>query len=363
MTPFFHFGTVGSPISTPSKPGGSLGAILHLSSLGFGALELGWVQSVRISPETCAVIKDSASIYSVAISVHAPYFINLNANDEEWPQSRKRLMDAAWYGFLAGATDVVFHPGSYFGQPASAVLPTVLKRLSGCVDELISRDIDIILRPETMGKSAMLGSLEDTLEMSQLPGVLPCLDFAHLHARSGDGSVNGYDSWTKILDQYAASLGKNRLQSLHIHLSGIKYGLKGEQNHLPIRECDLDIKGLFNALKDHDCAGRILCESPIMEEGSLWSVWVGFAIYGFFAGGFNALAKAIISDTAPLELKATAYGIYYTFVGIATLVSLALGGIVWDRFGSTPLFTFSSLGALLLAALLYRMRQRLLHIE
>lgn len=100
-----------------------------------------------------------------------------------------------------------------------------------------------------------------------------------------------------------------------------------------------------------------------MAQGSIWSVWVGFAIYGFFAGGFNALAKAIISDTAPLELKATAYGIYYTFVGIATLASLALGGIVWDRFGSAPLFTLSSLGALLLAALLYRMRHRLLHIE
>jgi deoxyribonuclease IV len=248
---------------------------LHLSALGFNALELGWVQSVRVSPETCALIKDAASSHSVAISVHAPYFINLNANEEEWPKSRKRLMDAAWFGFLAGATDIIFHPGSYFGQPVDLVLTTATNRLSSCVEELISRNITITLRPETMGKSAMLGSLEDTLEMSRLPGVLPCLDFAHLHARSGDGSVNGYGSWNRILDQYAASLGNEQLQFLHIHLSGIEYGLKGEKNHLPIRESDMDIHGLFKALKNHGCSGRILCESPLMEEDAAYlkSLW------------------------------------------------------------------------------------------
>ncbi|HEX5710196.1 MAG TPA: MFS transporter, partial [Sulfuricurvum sp.] len=97
-----------------------------------------------------------------------------------------------------------------------------------------------------------------------------------------------------------------------------------------------------------------------MASGSILGTWIGFGIYGFFAGGFNALAKAIISDTAPLELKATAYGIYYTCVGVATLISLALGGVVWDTFGSTPLFLFSSACALGLGALLYLKRELLL---
>jgi deoxyribonuclease-4 len=105
------FGTVGSPISTPPKPGGSIGAIDQLATLGLDALELGWVQSVRVTETTCAIIKKRAEDKQIALSVHAPYFINLNANDEEWPKSRKRLMDAAYFGFLAGATDIVFHPG------------------------------------------------------------------------------------------------------------------------------------------------------------------------------------------------------------------------------------------------------------
>ena len=266
----FRFGTVGSPISTPKKPGGSVGAIIQLRELDLGAFELGWVRSVRVSEATCEKIKSKDKEQDVLLSVHAPYFINLNADEEEWPKSRKRLMDAAHFGNLAGATEIIFHPGSYFGNPPEEVLPIAIKRLQGCVDELRAAGNQVTLRPETMGKSAMLGSLEDTLAMSKaIEGVEPCLDFAHLHARPGDGSVNTYDEWSSYLEKYGKALGKKALKRLHIHLSGIEYGPKGEKNHLKLEEADLDLEALLRALKDHDCAGRILCESPIMEEDAL----------------------------------------------------------------------------------------------
>lgn len=266
MVQSFRFGTVGSPESTPKRPGGSVGAVQRLRELGLEALELGWVQSVRVSEETCAAIQAAASEQDIAISVHAPYFINLNAEPEEWPKSRKRLMDAAYYGNLAGATDIIFHPGSYFGKPAEDVLPLAIQRLQGCVDELKTAGNPVILRPETMGKTAMLGSLEDTLAMSAaIPGVLPCLDFAHLHARMGDGSMNTYAEWSKALELYGKALGDNALKKLHIHLSGIEYGAKGEKNHLPVAEADIDVKAIFKALRDFGCRGRILNESPLLE--------------------------------------------------------------------------------------------------
>lgn len=274
----FAFGTVGSPISTPKKPGGSVGAVQQMAALGLSALELGWVQSVRVSEETCAAIQKTAKESGIAISVHAPYFINLNGTEEEWPKSRKRLMDAAYYGNLAGATDIIFHPGSYFGNPSAQVLGIAIPRLRECVNELRANKNPVILRPETMGKSAMLGSLEDTLAMSQaIPGVEPCLDFAHLHARAGDGSMNSLAEWTQVLSQYAKALGEGSLQRLHIHMSGIEYGTKGEKNHLPVAESDFNLKGLFKALANAQCAGRILCESPILEEDALYmkQVWEG----------------------------------------------------------------------------------------
>ena len=281
MTLPFIFGTVGAPISTPKKPGGSVGAIQTLASLELFALELGWVQSVRVTEATCRQIRETAEAHSVALSVHAPYFINLNATDDEWPNSRKRLMDAAHYGNLAGATDIIFHPGSYFGQPAGEVVEKAVLRLKDCVVKLREAGNLVTLRSETMGKVAMLGSLEDTLTFSlQIPGVEPCLDFAHLHARAGNGSMNSENEWGMVLDQYAAALGEEALKRLHIHLSGIEYSEKGEKNHLKLAESDLDLRGLFTALHKKDCAGRILCESPAMEDDALymrnlWSEWFG----------------------------------------------------------------------------------------
>ena len=263
----FQFGTVGSPLGTPKKPGGSVGAIEFSRSIGLNTLELGWVQSVRVTEATCALIRAMAVEQAVSLSVHAPYFFNLNATDEEWPKSRKRLMDAAHYGNLAGATDIIFHPGSYFERPPKDVLKVAIPRLKDCVKELRKAKNPVTLRPETMGKSAMLGSLEDTLAMSAaIKGVQPCLDFAHLHARPGDGTMNTVKEWTRLLEAYRAALGKEALKSLHIHLSGIEYGPKGEKNHLALGKSDLKLNALLEVLNAFDCAGRILCESPIMEE-------------------------------------------------------------------------------------------------
>jgi deoxyribonuclease-4 len=116
----------------------------------------------------------------------------------------------------------------------------------------------------------MLGSFDDALQMSQaIPGVAPCIDFAHLHARPGDGSMNTHEEWSRLLEAYGRALGGEALQRLHIHLSGIEYGPKGERNHLPVAEADLDIAAIFQALKDFGCAGRILCESPEMEDDAI----------------------------------------------------------------------------------------------
>jgi deoxyribonuclease-4 len=279
----FRFGTVGTPKNTPKPPGGSVGGIHYLQELGLRALELGWVRSVRVSDATAAGIKKAGEEKDIAISVHAPYYINLNADDEEWPKSRTRLMDSARAGYASGATDIVFHPGSYFGKPPAEVLAIAIPRLEECVRELRQEGNPVVLRPETMGKGAMLGSLEDALEMSAIPGVEPCLDFAHLHARPGDGSMNSREEWESALEVYGKKLGEESLRRLHCHLSGIEYSEKGEQNHLIISESDFNLKALFQALQDVNAGGRILCESPSLEEDALYiqQAWAAFSGEGY----------------------------------------------------------------------------------
>lgn len=270
MTLSFKFGTVGSPKATPPKPGGTVGGIQYASSVGLDALELAWVQGVRVGETACAAIKQAAAETGVALSVHAPYYINLNGDDEKWPRLRQYLIDAAHFGNLAGATDIIFHPGTYFGHPADEVLKVTIPRLQGCVDELRAAGNPVTLRPEISGKAAMLGSLADVLAMAKaIPGVVPCIDFAHLHARLGDGAMNTYDEWMSALSFYRKSLGDESMQHLHIHLSGINYGPKGEKNHLIMEEADLDFRNLMRALHAAGVKGRLMCESPVLEVDAL----------------------------------------------------------------------------------------------
>ncbi|HSB90514.1 MAG TPA: TIM barrel protein, partial [Anaerolineales bacterium] len=102
-----------------------------------------------------------------------------------------------------------------------------------------------------------------------VPGVLPCLDFAHLHSRPGDGTINTVEEWTGILRQVRQQLGSAAARHLHIHLSGIAYGPKGEREHLMLVESDMDVVALLRALRREGCAGRILCESPHQDTDAL----------------------------------------------------------------------------------------------
>lgn len=261
------FGTVGSPRSTPKRPGGSPGGVLQIAELGLGALELGWVQSVRVTDKTCALIKQTAQEAGIALSVHAPYFINFNAQDERiLASSVERLLAAARAGYKAGATDIIFHTGSYMKQDPEDVYPIVRKRLAKIVDQLKSEGVDVILRPETLGKGAMFGSLEETIQLSRdIDGVLPCIDIAHLHARTGDGSFNSLKEFTAALKLVKKGLGQRGLNTLHFHMSGIDYGPKGEKKHLPLKESDLKYRDFIKALVEVGGSGRIVCESPLME--------------------------------------------------------------------------------------------------
>jgi deoxyribonuclease-4 len=113
-----------------------------------------------------------------------------------------------------------------------------------------------------------LGSLAETIKLSQdVEQVLPCVDFAHLHARTG--KMNSYDEFCGILAEVEKGLGKKALSEMHIHMSGINYGPKGERNHLELAESDFKYKELMRAFKDFKIKGVVVSESPNIEQDAL----------------------------------------------------------------------------------------------
>lgn len=263
------FGTVGSPSGTPKS--GTDSAIAYIRELGLDALEIAWVRSVRVSDDSCDGFKSAAGQQKVLLSIHAPYYINLNSQTaDKMKASDERLLAAARKGFRAGATDIIFHPGSYHGQPPEQVYERAKEKLIELTGILREEGVDVTLRPETMGKSAMFGTLEEVVQLSkEIDGVAPCIDVAHLHARPGDGSFNTYDEFAGMLKLVQRELGPEGLHTMHFHLSGIEYTAAGERNHLMLEEADLDWRAFIQACVDFGVEGRIVSESPTQEDDSL----------------------------------------------------------------------------------------------
>jgi len=124
------------------------------------------------------------------------------------------------------------------------------------------------LRPEVTGKASQFGTVEEVLRLSsELEGVAPCIDFAHLHARTGKS--NSYAEFAAILEQIERKLGRAALGNMHIHVSGIKYGESGEIKHLNLQDSDFDYVNLVRALKDFKVGGLVISESPNLEGDAL----------------------------------------------------------------------------------------------
>ena len=274
-----RFAAPGSPISTP-PPGGSLAGLDRCSELGISAIELEWVQSVPKSVSHIEEVGAKARDLDIMLTVHAPYFVNLNAIEKpKLEASKKRIIKALTMAQICGARSVCVHPAFYLGMDPKKVYENVRK----ATDEIMSQKElfpDVNLAFETMGKATQFGTLEEVLRLSKEFDIYPCVDTAHMHARS-NGKWNSRAEFEEILDVYQEYLGKDSLSCVHFHYSGIEYGPKGERKHLPLKESDAAWEEFVKVLKERDVGGVCVCESPIGEE----DVLVLKGAYGEVANG------------------------------------------------------------------------------
>jgi deoxyribonuclease-4 len=261
------FGTAGVPLSAKLRTTQS--GIERLRELGLDCLEVQFVRGVKMSAESAAQLSQAAEENGISLTVHGPYFINFNAREsEKVDASRERLLQAARIGSICGAKGVVFHPAFYFDNSPDQVYARVKNELQKITEQIRKEGIQILIRPEVTGKVSQFGTLEEILGLSaEIEGVAPCIDFAHWHARTG--KFNSYPEFTAILDLMEERLGRESLNDIHIHVSGILYGRGGEKKHLVLGESDLQYIQLLRALKEHSARGFVICESPNLEEDAL----------------------------------------------------------------------------------------------
>ena len=261
------FGTGGTPHSSKSES--TAHGIERIAELGLDCMEVEFVYGANMNQIMARKVCETAKSLNVKLSAHGPYYINLNAHEEEkLIASKKRLLQTARIASVIGAQGIVFHPAFYLKDPPDEVYAKVKKELSDTIRAIREEDIHVTLRAETTGKGSQFGSLDEVLRLSaEIDGVAPCIDFTHLHAR--EGKSNSYKEFKSILKQIEDNLGRGALNDMHIHLSGIKYSGKGELSHLNLSESDMNYIELFKAWKEFDIKGLVICESPSLEGDAL----------------------------------------------------------------------------------------------
>lgn len=262
------FGTAGIPLTTPDR--NLLNGIGYLDKLNLDGMELEFVRSVNVNEALAQKIDDQRKKYNKLLTCHGQYFINLSSLEKpKIHASIDRILNAARIANLCGAWSLTFHAAFYQKQDAKKVYNDVKGHLKTIRKTLDDESNDIWIRPETTGKGTQFGTIDEILKLSNdIDGVMPCIDFSHLHARSV-GKYNTYDEFTEVLEKVEKALGKNGLNNMHIHLSGINYGEKGERNHLILEESDMNYKDFLKTLKEFNAKGIVISESPNIEEDAI----------------------------------------------------------------------------------------------
>ena len=100
----------------------------------------------------------------------------------------------------------------------------------------------------------------------------------------------------------------------------------------------------------------LVAADVVLATNDHWiTVVIGVALWGMHMGMTQGLLAAMVADTAPPDLRGTAFGFFNLASGVAMLIASAIAGLLWDRFGAASTFyTGAAFACLTLLGLLRR---------
>ena len=229
-----RFGPAGNSESFSQRHKSSLDAPQWIAERGLDCYEYQCGKGVHVGEDTCRKLGERARAAGITLSLHAPYFINLANPDPEAVKKTIGYVTAACQAAdWMGAERVVIHSGALMKRSRREALDVARRTLPQVIDARDEQGFShIALCPETMGKINQLGDLDEVLELCALDeGLIPCIDFGHLYARSL-GADDGPEAFARMLDRVEEVLGPERAGRFHSHFSRIEFTPKGgERRH------------------------------------------------------------------------------------------------------------------------------------
>lgn len=228
---------------------------------GLDHLEIAFVNGLYLSEKRAYEINYTAAVNKISLSIHAPYFINLSSPKKDIVEkSKELLLNVGRFARTMGAEAIVFHTGFYYDSPKNTY-DKIKKNIEDIKKSFEDEFLSVKLSPETMGKKKEFGDLEEIISLSQeVKGIFPCIDFAHIHARTK--RFNSYEEFNKILKKLEKRLGIEYIKNMHIHISGIEYNGEGERYHLNLLDSDVKFDEWIEAINDYGVEGIVVVESP-----------------------------------------------------------------------------------------------------
>jgi len=214
-----------------SPAGGPANAVTRGEERGCEAIQI-FNQSPRAwrpreySEDEVAAFHDSISESPVqALLIHAVYLLNPASEDAELRRKTlTALTGALRAGHLLGAHGVVLHPGSALKDEAEPALKRAAEVIAAALDDSDACPVHL---EDTAGAGGTLGrSFAELARLIELAGggkrLGVCLDSCHLLASGYD--IRDADGLGRVLDDFDAAVGLDRLGSLHVNDSETPLG-------------------------------------------------------------------------------------------------------------------------------------------
>jgi deoxyribonuclease-4 len=261
-----RIGQAGIPLSCKGRTNKD-GLVYTKNILDLNAIELQFVRGLYIMrDEEAQFIHDFAKENDVELHVHAPYYLNLAANDEELETSFDKILYSAIQANRMGAKSVVIHPGYYGEEGEKRTYKRIIKNIKKIQGNFKKEKIKIKLAIETMGKKKVFGSLDEIIKIcSDVKNVIPAIGVGHIHART-NGGLKKREDFEEIFNK----LKPLKLKHYLIHVTGVMYENGNEFYHVPIKKGDMPLMPLIDLILDNNYNVTFISESPLLEHDAVY---------------------------------------------------------------------------------------------
>ncbi|MEC8938737.1 MAG: TIM barrel protein [Candidatus Thermoplasmatota archaeon] len=224
------------------------------------------------------------------MNVHGPYYGELLGSRRERNRTLAKMESSMQVGKIVNARHMVCHVGPYGEyEPGTEANEEVANILAGVVERVrsiwgveeeeeeysafpwVHKEEPTLVAVETSGQQELWGTVEEVLEVvNHLPGTVPVLNMAHIHAR-GHGRLKTSEDYAELFDQARKTIGGKKF---YCHFAGVEHRMGNAQHYTQIKKSDLKFEPFAEYLAEEGdwMDITIISDSPLLEHDAMYMV-------------------------------------------------------------------------------------------